>query len=74
MNNVKTRNQNTCPCPFENQTLWDKSQERNWVKGKITKIQDKKKVSETEESEPMIMKKEKERKRENYKRRKQEKE
>ena len=78
MNNVKTRNQSTYlyqdSDPVEDQIIWVKSESRNWVNNKITKLQDKKKVSETEESETMIMKNEKERKRENYKRRKQEKE
>ena len=64
MNNVKTRNQSTYlyqdSDPVEDQIIWVKSESRNWVNNKITKLQDKKKVSETEESETMIMKNEKE--------------
>ena len=50
---MRTRNQRTHLYqdldPFENQTLWVKSDGRNWVKSKITKIIDKKSVSEGEE-------------------------
>ena len=52
MNNVKTRNQSTYlyqdSDPVEDQIIWVKSESRNWVNNKITKLQDKKKVSETE--------------------------
>ena len=53
MNIMRTRNQETHlyqdQDPIENQTLWVKSDRRNWIKSKIIKIIDKKSVSEGEE-------------------------